>query len=31
LPGTGPAKHAPITGADYLRARLDATYKPEPT
>ncbi|MFT6091709.1 isopenicillin N synthase family dioxygenase [Sulfitobacter sp.] len=31
LPGTGPAKHSPITGADYLRARLDATYKPEPT
>lgn len=26
LPGTGPAKYAPVTGADYLRTRLDATY-----
>ncbi|MBU2994609.1 2-oxoglutarate and iron-dependent oxygenase domain-containing protein [Octadecabacter sp. 1_MG-2023] len=31
LPGTGAAKYAPITGADYLRSRLDATYTPEPT
>lgn len=28
LPGTGTAKYAPITGADYLRSRLDATYEP---
>jgi isopenicillin N synthase-like dioxygenase len=26
LPGTGRPKYPPITGADYLRARLDATY-----
>jgi isopenicillin N synthase-like dioxygenase len=26
LPGTGPARYAPVTGADYLRSRLDATY-----
>ncbi|ALG89527.1 MULTISPECIES: isopenicillin N synthase family dioxygenase [Actibacterium] len=31
LPGTGAAKYPPITGADYLRARLDATYRPEPS
>ena len=31
LPGTGRAKYAPIKGADYLRSRLDATYKTEPT
>jgi isopenicillin N synthase-like dioxygenase len=31
LPGAGDAKYAPITGADYLRSRLDATYTPEPT
>lgn len=31
LPGTGAPKYPPITGADYLRSRLDATYKPEPT
>ncbi len=30
LPGTGAAKYPPVTGADYLRARLDATYQPEP-
>lgn len=30
LPGTGAAKYPPITGADYLRSRLDATYKPAP-
>jgi len=30
LPGTGAAKYAPISGADYLRSRLDATYKPDP-
>jgi isopenicillin N synthase-like dioxygenase len=29
LPGTGAAKYPPITGADYLRSRLDATYTPE--
>jgi isopenicillin N synthase-like dioxygenase len=29
LPGTGEAKYAPVTGADYLRSRLDATYVPE--
>ncbi|MGI3167571.1 isopenicillin N synthase family dioxygenase [Pseudooceanicola sp. C21-150M6] len=29
LPGTGDPKYPPITGADYLRSRLDATYKPE--
>lgn len=28
LPGTGPAKYPPVTGADYLRSRLDATYRP---
>jgi isopenicillin N synthase-like dioxygenase len=28
LPGTGKAKYAPVTGADYLRSRLDATYRP---
>ena len=26
LPGTGAAKYPPVTGADYLRYRLDATY-----
>ncbi len=26
LPGTGVAKYPPVTGADYLRSRLDATY-----
>jgi len=30
LPGTGEAKYPPVTGADYLRYRLDATYAPEP-
>jgi len=30
LPGTGPAKYPSVTAADYLRSRLDATYKPEP-
>ncbi len=29
LPGTGAAKYPPVTGAEYLRSRLDATYKPE--
>ena len=29
LPGTGEPKYAPVTGADYLRSRLDATYVPE--
>ncbi|WP_252979562.1 isopenicillin N synthase family dioxygenase [Mameliella alba] len=27
LPGTGTPRYAPITGAAYLRSRLDATYK----
>ena len=31
LPGTGEAKHPAVTGADYLRSRLDATYQPEKT
>jgi len=26
LPGTGQAKYPPVTGAEYLRMRLDATY-----
>ena len=26
LPGTGDPKYPPVTGADYLRSRLDATY-----
>ncbi|WP_172292187.1 isopenicillin N synthase family oxygenase [Pseudoruegeria sp. HB172150] len=30
IPGSGEAKYPPVTGADYLRYRLDATYKPEP-
>ena len=29
LPGTGPPRHAPVTAAEYLRARLDATYAAE--
>lgn len=29
LPGTGEPKYPPISGADYLRSRLDATYAPE--
>lgn len=29
LPGTGAPRYAPVTGADYLRGRLDATYKQE--
>jgi isopenicillin N synthase-like dioxygenase len=29
LPGTGVPKYPPITGADYLRSRLDATYTPD--
>ncbi|PRY26356.1 isopenicillin N synthase-like dioxygenase [Aliiruegeria haliotis] len=31
LPGTGTPKYAPITGANYLRSRLDATYTPPET
>lgn len=27
LPGTGAPKYPPVTGAEYLRSRLDATYK----
>jgi len=30
LPGTGTPKYPAITGADYLRSRLDATYVPLP-
>ncbi len=30
LPGTGTPKYPPVTGADYLRARLDATYEAVP-
>ena len=30
LPGTGAAKYPPVTGAEYLKMRLDATYTPEP-
>ena len=30
LPGTGAAKYPAVTGADYLRMRLDATYAPRP-
>ena len=30
LPGTGTAKYPPVTGAEYLRMRLDATYESEP-
>lgn len=29
LPGTGVPKYPPVTGADYLRSRLDATYAKE--
>lgn len=29
LPGTGRAKYPPVAAADYLRARLDATYSPK--
>jgi len=29
LPGTGTPRHEPIIAADYLRSRLDATYRPE--
>lgn len=29
LPGTGEAKYKPVTGAAYLRSRLDATYAAE--
>lgn len=31
LPGTGAPKYPAVLAADYLRARLDATYDPEPT
>ncbi len=31
LPGTGAPRYAPILAADYLRSRLDATYKSEHT
>lgn len=30
LPGTGEAKYPPITGAEYLKMRLNATYTEEP-
>lgn len=29
LPGTGAAKYPTVSGADYLRSRLDATYTPK--
>lgn len=29
LPGTGEARYPPVSGADYLRSRLDATYAPK--
>ncbi len=29
LPGTGEPLYPPVTGAEYLRSRLDATYKPK--
>lgn len=29
LPGTGEAKYPPVTGAEYLKSRLDATYTPK--
>jgi hypothetical protein len=29
LPGHGRPKYPPVTGADYLRSRLDATYRPD--
>jgi isopenicillin N synthase-like dioxygenase len=29
LPGTGDARYPPVSGADYLRSRLDATYTPK--
>ena len=29
LPGTGAPKYPPVTGAEYLRSRLDATYTPK--
>ncbi|MCA0043246.1 isopenicillin N synthase family dioxygenase [Celeribacter litoreus] len=29
LPGTGEPKYPTVTGADYLRSRLDATYTPK--
>ena len=31
LPGTGAAKYPPVTGATYLKQRLDATYKEQVT
>ncbi len=31
LPGTGDPAYPPISGADYLRSRLDATYSPKET
>ena len=31
LPGTGAAKYAPVAGAEYLKMRLDATYKDKVT
>ena len=31
LPGTGAAKYPPVTGAEYLKMRLDATYKDKVT
>ncbi|MEM9972191.1 MAG: 2-oxoglutarate and iron-dependent oxygenase domain-containing protein [Pseudomonadota bacterium] len=31
LPGTGEAKYPPVTGAEYLKSRLDATYSEKVT
>ncbi len=31
LPGTGEARYPPVTGADYLKSRLEATYTAETT
>lgn len=31
LPGTGEAKYPPVTGAEYLKIRLDATYRDKVT
>jgi isopenicillin N synthase-like dioxygenase len=30
LPGTGEPRYPPVSGAEYLRSRLDATYTPAP-
>lgn len=30
LPGAGATKYPPVTGAEHLRSRLDATYRGKP-